>query len=211
LSLNDPQRRATDGTRARIVEALRRGPLTIDELAQEVGLTRTAIRSQITALLSEGLIEPRELRPGPSKPSQTYGITTTAKLRLSRAYVPILIELFQVLAEDRSAADLDRVMREVGRRLARTYPHAHGSIRERMLRGSELLKELGGLTEVTEEKGKLVILGHGCPLAAATRTHPEACNIVESLLTEVVGERVTKCCDRYQRERCCFEVSAGAA
>lgn len=208
---NEPQRRYTDGTRGRIIEALRRGPMTIDELAQAVGLTRTAIRAQITALQSDGLIEPRDLRPGPSKPSRTYGVTATAQVRLSRAYVPVLVELVQVLAQERSAEELEDLLKEVGRRLARNYPHAHGTIRERMARAGELLKELGGLTEVTEQEGKLVILGHGCPLAAATRTHSEACSIIESLLSEVVGAPVTKCCERYGRERCCFEISAGAA
>lgn len=68
------------------------------------------------------------------------------------------------------------------------------------------MNDLGGLTEVGEEDGLYVILSHGCPLAAATADHPEACNALESLLSEYVGTRVTKCCDRNARERCCFEV-----
>ena len=28
----------------------------------------------------------------------------------------------------------------------------------------------------------------------------------ESRLSEFVGAQLTKCCDRYERERCCFEV-----
>jgi predicted ArsR family transcriptional regulator len=119
--------------------------------------------------------------------------------------------MFEVLSRKKSPEELVELMREVGRQLARTYPRSHGTVRERMTRASQLLRELGGLTEVIEEEGKVVILGHGCPLAAATRTHPEACNIIESLLSQVVGEPVSKCCDRYARERCCFEIAAGAA
>jgi predicted ArsR family transcriptional regulator len=72
------------------------------------------------------------------------------------------------------------------------------------------MNELGGLTEVEEEDGLYVIKSHGCPLAAATAEHPEACNALESLLSEFVGSRVTKCCDRYDRERCCFEIDRGS-
>jgi hypothetical protein len=36
------------------------------------------------------------------------------------------------------------------------------------------------------------------------------CNALESLLSEFVGERVTKCCARYDRERCCFEIGRDA-
>ncbi len=211
MSGNRPRRRVTYGTSARIVEALRRGPMTIDELAEALGITRTAIRSQITTLLVEDLIEPRDLRPGSSKPSRTYGITNTAQLQLSRAYIPVLIELVQVLSAEMGKDELDRLMHLLGRRFARKYPVAHGKLRERISAASDLLEDLGGLAEVVEEDGKLVILGHGCPLAAVTRTHPEACNIIESLLGEVVGQPLSKCCDRYERQRCCFEISAGAA
>jgi predicted ArsR family transcriptional regulator len=76
---------------------------------------------------------------------------------------------------------------------------------------SQVLIDLGGLTEVVEEHGRFTIRGHGCPLAAATGTYPDACNIVQSLLAEIIGQPVTQCCDRYERKRCCFEVSAGAA
>ena len=71
---------------------------------------------------------------------------------------------------------------------------------------SSLLNELGGLTEVEEEDSLYLIRSHGCPLAAATADHPEACNALESLLSEFVGTQVKKCCDRYDRARCCFEI-----
>ena len=56
-----------------------------------------------------------------------------------------------------------------------------------------------------------MIRGHGCPIAAATATHPEARSALESLLSEFVGKPVTKCCEEYQRQRCCFVVPNGGA
>jgi predicted ArsR family transcriptional regulator len=73
------------------------------------------------------------------------------------------------------------------------------------------LNDLGGLTEVDEEDGLYIIRSHGCPLAAATAEHPEVCNALESMLSEFVGAPVTKCCDRYDRVRCCFEVGRDSA
>jgi predicted ArsR family transcriptional regulator len=86
---------------------------------------------------------------------------------------------------------------------------SHGTLEERVLGASALLNELGGLTEVVEEGGHFVILAHGCPLRAATAQYPEACNALASLLSEFVGQPATKCCDRYDHQRCCFEVDAG--
>jgi predicted ArsR family transcriptional regulator len=87
----------------------------------------------------------------------------------------------------------------------------HGTLEERVLAASDLLNDLGGITEADQEGSHFVIRGHGCPLAAATAEYPEACNALESLLSEFVGQPVAKCCDRYNRQRCCFEVPDGAA
>jgi hypothetical protein len=63
---------------------------------------------------------------------------------------------------------------------------------------------------VDEENGLFVIRSHGRPLAAATLEHPEACNALESMLSEFVGSEVTKCCDRYDRVGCCFEIASNS-
>jgi predicted ArsR family transcriptional regulator len=202
--------RAVEGTGARIMELLRRGAKTVDELAVALDLTRTAVRAQLATLQHDDLVEQRGTRRGTSKPARIYGVTMQAELLFSRAYIPILTQLLQVLARRTSSAEFDSIMREVGRGMMGDRASARGSLRERVVRASSLLNELGGLSEVEEEDGLYVIKSHGCPLAAATAEHPEACNALESLLNEFVGTRVTKCCDRYDRERCCFEIERGS-
>ena len=46
-----------DQTRTRVITALRRGPMTLDQLVSEVGLTRTAVRLQLAALERDGQVE----------------------------------------------------------------------------------------------------------------------------------------------------------
>jgi predicted ArsR family transcriptional regulator len=127
-------------------------------------------------------------------------------LLFSRAYVPILTQLLHVLAQRLPPEEFHSVMHEVGRHLMEGRPVARGRLGDRVVGASALLNELGGLSEVQEEDGMYVIHSHGCPLAAATADHPEVCNALESLLSEFVGNPVTKCCDRYDRVRCCFEI-----
>jgi predicted ArsR family transcriptional regulator len=199
--------RIIEGTSGRILELLRQGHRTVDELASILGVTRPAVRAQLATLERDGLVERRGSRPGASKPSYVYGITSQAELLFSRAYVPILTQLLHVLAQRMPPGEFDSVMHEVGRRLMEGRAIPHGRLADRVAGASALLNELGGLTEVQEENGGYLIHSHGCPLAAATANHPEVCNALESLLSEFVGSRVTKCCDRYDRVRCCFEVS----
>lgn len=191
----------------RILELLRRGPTTVDELAVALDLTRTAVRAQLATLERDELVEQRGSRRGTSKPARLYAVTLQAELLFSRAYVPILTELLHVLARRLSPAEFDAIMHEVGRGAMAGRATPRGPLRDRVTTASSLLNDLGGLTEVEETDGLYVIRSHGCPLAAATAEHPEVCNALESLLSEFVGVRVTKCCDRYDRERCCFEVA----
>ena len=202
-------RRLTFGTGGRILELLRRSPMTVDELAVELELTRTAVRAQLVTLERDELVEQRASRRGASKPSRVYGVTTQAELLFSRAYVPILTQLLHVLSRRLPAREFDSIMHEVGRGVMAGRAMPRGAVRDRAVMASSLLNELGGLTEVEEEDGLYMIRSYGCPLAAATAEHPEACNALESLLSEVVGTKVTKCCDRYDRVRCCFEVERG--
>ena len=198
-------RRKAQRTSGRILELLRRGPMTVDELARALDLTRTAVRAQLVSLLRDDLVEQRASRRGASKPSHVYGVTARAELLFSRAYVPVLTQLLHTLAGRMPREEFDSVLHQVGRGMLAGRA-ARGDLGQRVAEASSLLNELGGLTEVEQEDGGYTIRSHGCPLGAATADHPEVCNALESLLSEFIGGAVRKCCDRYQRINCCFEV-----
>jgi predicted ArsR family transcriptional regulator len=202
--------RSLESTAGRIMGLLRRGPMTVDELAGALDLSGNAVRPQIATLERDRLVQQSELRRGASKPSRTYILTPEAELLFSRAYAPVLTELLQVLDEHLDGSEFDKLMRDVGRRLMADRPRPTGDLRRRAHAASALLEELGGLSEVEEHAGGFLIRGYGCPLAAATQRHPEACNAVESLLSEFAGVPVAKCCDSEDRLRCCFEIGGGA-
>src|SRR5215216_3350047 len=126
-------RRVTQGTAGRILELLRRGPMTVDELAAALELTRTAVQGQLAKLQHDQLVEQRGTRRGTSKPARTYGVTTQAELLFSRAYIPILTQLIHVLAGRMSHDEFDSIMREVGRSAMadRAAPRG-GTLRDRV-------------------------------------------------------------------------------
>lgn len=194
-------------TRSRVIDVLRRGPATLDDLVGELGLTRTAVRLQLAVLERDGSVERRGMRRGRTKPAHVYELTGQAEQRLSRAYIPVLTQLLHVLAERLSGAEFDAVMRDVGRELLAGQPRPRGELRARAAAASELLNELGGLTAVSEEDHDLIIRSHGCPLAAAAVHHPETCNAMESLVSEFVGATVTQRCERTNRPRCRFLIA----
>src|SRR2546430_8422333 len=94
---NQLPHRVTRGTAGRILELLRRGPCTVEDLTTALELTPSAVRAQLGSLEHDGLVEPRGSRRGTSKPARIYGVTAQAELPFSRAYVPILTQLLHVL------------------------------------------------------------------------------------------------------------------
>lgn len=199
-----------DTARGRIVSLLQSGPLTVDDIASKLEISGSGIRAQITAMERDGVVQRVGRRAGTTRPSRLFELTPDVEQLLSQAYVPLLTHLVDVFANGLPARQLDALMREAGKKLAGTLSagRAPGNLRARVTAASDLLNvQLGAVTHV-EQNGGLVIRGESCPLSALTGKHPAVCRAMESLVKELVGAPVHECCERAQRPRCCFKISA---
>ena len=145
---------------------------------------------------------------GAGKPAYVYELTSEAEDLFPKAYEPALSRLLDVLAERLGPDDSEVLLRSVGRRLVEGKTVPTGGTRARLEAAAGVLNELGGLAELDEQDGTLVIQGYSCPLAAVTPDHPEVCRLAEALVAEVAGVPVHERCDRSERPRCCFEVAS---
>ena len=200
-----------ESTRGRMVTLLRRSGRTVEELARALGLTDNGIRAHLAVLERDGIVRQRgsvRRGSGGGKPAYVYELTVGAEDLFPKAYEPTLRRLLDVLAERLGPEESEALLRSVGRRLVegRTVP-THGT-RARLEEAVGVLNELGGLAELEEQDGTLVIQGYSCPLAAVTPDHPEVCRLAEALVAEVAGVPVHERCDRSERPRCCFEVAS---
>ena len=198
-----------DSTRGQILALLRVESCTVNELAAALKLTDNAVRAHLISLERDGLIQREGSRPGLRKPHASYGLTADAEQIFPKAYGLLLNHLMSSISKRLSSRELRASMREVGRSLAKEHrDHFTKKNRnERLLAALELLKKLGGSVALHETDGKKFIRGKSCPLAAITGHYPDACLIVETLLTEIIGVPVKEHCTHGQSPSCCFEVS----
>jgi predicted ArsR family transcriptional regulator len=198
-----------DSSRGRIVTVLRKGGLTVEDLASKLRLTPNAVRAQLTGMERDGVVTRTGQRRGTTRPSHIFELTAEVEQLLSRAYVPLLTQLVDVFAHGLPAAQMDAFMREAGAGLAEELSGGRrpsGNLRSRVAQASDLLNEqLGALTHV-EHNGGYVIRGTLCPLAALTGKHPGVCLAIESFVSEIVGVQAHECCDRSGRPQCCFNI-----
>jgi len=201
-----------DTTRGRIVTLLQAKPLTVEEIARQLDLTPNAVRSQLTLMERDGLVRRSGRRPGTTRPSHIFELTSEAEQLLSRAYIPLLSQLVQTFAANLPADQVESLLRETGRALGAGLLAGRppsGTLRSRVSLASRFLNEqLGALTHV-EKNGGFVIRSVGCPLSALTGKHAAVCLAMESFVSQVVGEPVQECCVRDGRPRCCFQIGSG--
>jgi predicted ArsR family transcriptional regulator len=195
---------------------LRPSKSTVEDLARALDLTDNGVRSHLAVLERDGIVRQRgsvRRSSGGGKPAYVYELTREGEQLFPKAYEPTLGRLLDVLSERLGPEESEALLRSVGRRLAEEhdYRRADGA-HARLKTAVEVLNELGGLAELEERDGVLVILGYSCPLAGVTPDHPEVCRMAEALVAEVAGVSVKEHCERGERPRCCFEVaSAGEA
>jgi predicted ArsR family transcriptional regulator len=198
-------KRFLESTRGRIVALLRGTTKTVNELAEELGLTDNAVRAHLLSLERDGLVVQSGLQRGIRKPHFAYELTPEAEKIFPKAYDAIVNSLIAVLKERLASPDLEEVLREVGRSLAGNQT-PDGDLESRAGQALIALEAIGGAARLEKEGEKLLIKSRSCPLAAAVAEHPEVCQLAEALLFEIVGAKVREHCDRENVPRCRFEI-----
>ncbi len=195
-------------TRGKILDLLRTREWTVNELAEELRLTDNAVRAHLASLERDRLVMQAGMKPGIRKPHTTYALGPEAEQLFPKAYGRLVSLLMSIFARQVEPRNLRAGMRAAGRSVAKEHlRELRGKTRqERIDAALDVLKELGVSATFHEEDGKHFIIGNGCPIAAATANHPEACLLGESLLTEIIGSPVKEHCVRGPAPSCRFEV-----
>jgi predicted ArsR family transcriptional regulator len=202
------RKRILESTRGQILQLLRKGEQTVNDLAAALQLTDNAVRAHLLSLERDGLIHQSGTQPGVRKPHATYALTADAEQVFPKAYGPLVDLILTVFSRKLSLREIETGMREVGRKVANEHlAELKGKTRHQRINAAlRILSDLGGAARFEKSDGKHFIRGHGCPLAAATGRHPEACLIAESLLSQVIGAPVKEHCSHQPVPSCCFEI-----
>ncbi len=198
-------------TRGRMVALLRGGPRTVDELAQALGVSDSAVRVHLTSLERDGLVRRGGRRRGPSKPSYAYELTAEAERLFPKAYERTLDALLDVLGEQLPAGTLAAILRETGSLVgAQTSVPTGGEYGDgsRLGHAAAVFQDLGGLPRLDQRDGAVYLSSDSCPLAGLVARHPQVCDLAEALLTQVVGAPVQQVCPRGTPPRCAFRMPA---
>jgi predicted ArsR family transcriptional regulator len=195
-------------TQARLLSLLRRPPQTITGLSAALGVTDNAVRTHISALGRDGIVEQIGIqRDTGGKPARVYALTEEGEELFPKAYSLVLAALVEQITRTDGLEHAIDLLRGVGEHLG-SGVEAPADFSGRVSVAAAALRSLGGDIDVQRTNEGWRLQGYGCPLASVTGKHPQVCELARTLVEEITGSTVAECCDRAGRPRCAFQITA---
>ena len=166
----------------------RRGRASVEELAEDLSVTVSAVRQHLAATGEAGLTAFDEVREGPGRPRHLHRLTGEAEELFPRAYGELTSELLGCVAEEDPEL-LARVFeRRRQRRVARAQVRLAGlPLGDQVVELARVLDDDGYLAEATAEAdGSFRIVEHNCAILNVALRYGQACGTELSFIREVL-------------------------
>lgn len=177
-------------TKDKILQTLLRKPrITINELAEAVGINPISVRHHLTNLQMEGLIAADEERHGVGRPRLVYSLTEDGMERFPTKYFRLTTRILAQLKETMPGPVVSQLFNQIAEDLASEYAsQVQGlSMEERLDFVKDLLAQEGFTVEWEEKDGQYQIHEISCPYYQIGVAHPEVCTVDQTLISKMLA------------------------
>jgi predicted ArsR family transcriptional regulator len=187
------------------------GPSAPEELAANVGASRTGVLQQLHALESAGLVSRKAVRHGVGRPRHVYDVTDAAQDLFPTNYEGLADGLLAAIRAIGGEALVDDVFEErrrrtterVRQRLADRLP-TDAPLAERARELAVIQDELGYLAEVSiGTDGVIRLVERNCAIHHVAAGNAAACQAELDLFRDVLGADVERESHIAAGDRCC--------
>ncbi|HTL50016.1 MAG TPA: winged helix-turn-helix transcriptional regulator [Steroidobacteraceae bacterium] len=167
---------------------------SIDDMAGAVGVTRTAVRQHLAALMRDGLVAAGQTRPTGGRPEQLFVLSSRGREEFPRRYSWFAQLLLEAMEKEHGTAGLrvrlGRIAAAVVAQIRQSSP-ATGSRRERVESLATLMSELGYDARTAADLGGApTIEADNCVFHELATRNPEICHFDLALLSGFSGSKV---------------------
>jgi len=169
-----------------------KGGLTIDELTERLGITRTAVRQHLAALQRDGEVARAGVRPTGGRPQHLYVLTEAGAERFTRRYSWFADLLIGLLRSEMGEADLRMRLQALGENAAGALLRsavADPRLSTRLGELSAAMRELGYETDPVNPREKEVV-ARNCIFHQLAVANPEVCAFDLGLMSKYAGAKV---------------------
>ena len=182
-------------TKDRILQTLLRKPkITINELAEAVGINAISVRHHITNLQMEGLISADEERHGVGRPRLVYSLTEDGMERFPTKYLRLTTRLLDQLKGSMPGPVVAQLFSQIAEDMASEYSsQVQGmSMEERLEFVKEMLAQEGFTVEWEKKGTDYQIHEISCPYYQIGVAHPEVCTVDQTLISRMLALPASK-------------------
>jgi len=200
-----------------LIELRRGGATSPEQLAIQLGASRTGVLQQLRALEQTHFVSRQTVRHGVGRPRHLYDVTSDAQELFPSNYDGLAAGLLAAIGAVGGDALIEQVFqarrRQIGERVRRQLDDRVGAdapLVERVRALAVIQDELGYLADaVIEPDGTIKLREHNCAILDVARGQRSACDAELDLFREVLGADVVRETHIASGDRCCsYRVTA---
>ena len=179
-------------TRRHIITYLNeKGPATVDELAEAVGLTPMAVRHHLNILQVDNLITASVIRKhnGPGRPSQVYQLTEAADPLFPTDYHGLTDYLLSELTTRLGAEGVVNIFESIAARLVHEVPppKPQQTLENRLDEVVGFLNQKGFVSEWEVRNDSYLIHTYSCPYRQVAKKYSEVCILDKQIISTMLN------------------------
>jgi len=177
---------------------LEQGPATAAALGERLGISPTAVRRHLDALVADGQATDREQRPlgggqrGRGRPPREFLLTADGRASFPHAYDDLATAALRFLAETGG----DRAVAEFAARRVATFEERHGpevrAAAEKVEALAEALTSEGYAASAHKVGSGGQLCQHHCPVAHVAAEFPQLCEAETRAFERLLGTHVQR-------------------
>ena len=167
--------------------------LTVDELSQELTITRNAVRQHLAALESDGLVAQGATRPSGGRPQQLYALTGKGKEVFPRHYSWFAQLVIEAIKRERGSEGLSERLGEIGAGVAAQLRSQSPGLETREQKVAKLavvMDQLGYNAKTTVAGKAPVIEADNCVFHELAVKNPEICHFDLAMMGAFTDSKV---------------------
>jgi predicted ArsR family transcriptional regulator len=187
------------------------GPLSVNELADAMEVTATAVRQRLTRLMNQALIEREAIRAGRGRPKHRYSLTDKGVRQTGSNFTDLALALW---GEIKTAGD-EQMGRDLLRRISRALAAGYASQingttpNERLQSLADLLSQRRIPVSVGTSGNHATLTTHACPYPSLAEKDESVCQMEKMMFSELIGSEVELTqCRRDGGGECRFETGS---
>ena len=184
-------------TREKILETiLKRQRVTINDLAESVGINPISVRHHIVKLEAEGLVSSDDERHGVGRPRRCYFLTEEGMEVFPTRYLTLTTRLLDKIKTTLPTETVDALFTQLGTEMANDASTEVDLSSLPMEKRLDILREFlvsEGFNVAWEEKdGHYHIKELNCPYYQVGQSHPEVCAVDRAMISRFLQVPATR-------------------